>query len=90
MRQVQLGDDIDYSKWTMVDDPTIRAHGPAYGVEIVSLIIVSDVGTGSLECRGDWQNDIPMLWGLIEYWFDVVTGGFDELRARINRGRVVA
>ncbi|QPH02623.1 hypothetical protein C2857_006837 [Epichloe festucae Fl1] len=34
----QIGDEIDYSKWTIVDDPTIEAFGPAYGVKLVSFI----------------------------------------------------
>lgn len=64
---------VDYSMWSVMEDPSIKTHGTVYGVEIVSPVFVSDVGYDPHNCIGTWQDGIAMVWACVENYFHVVT-----------------
>ena len=53
--------DADYTKWSIVTDPTFTEDGLAYGIEMVSPIFVSDFGDKVHKSTGTWQPDVDMI-----------------------------
>lgn len=69
----RIGGDIDYTKWSVIQDASIQTTHPVYGVELVSPIFICDVGPWNFDCTGTWQRDIQMVWSCFEKYFHIVT-----------------
>ncbi|KAI0107524.1 hypothetical protein GGR51DRAFT_150816 [Nemania sp. FL0031] len=51
----------DYRLWSIIGDSSIVEGNDGYGIEIVTPILLTEVGHASLFFRGEWQSRIQMI-----------------------------